>query len=326
MESVRLYNSRRIPLNEIHLNTNPAVVAYFEPRTQIYTFELPYLYVDREQSGRDLVYSLIAQRIADRPAKEVINHWECKSVRARDVTFQFLICQTWTMPSDPAVRKNSRPAFGSSAYFILSDGREASTSFKLSFGGSESNGPPPAAPEPPAAEPVPAADAPRDRPVSQTPTTPPPPAESSRGPAGGWQIPAASSMLLAVRDGDFRVLFSPQTWTNKINSPQILLDQRMVALDAARPPGADYCAWQPASATLASRVLSKDPDTEVAYTLTATNGDARSPAFFNLDMKTLNGSRLGSLQCFFPRAESAGAVPLNRWVEIVGAHLTIEVR
>jgi hypothetical protein len=43
-------------------------------------------------------------------------------------------------------------------------------------------------------------------------------------------------------------------------------------------------------------------------------------------MKTLTGSRLGALQCFFPRGEAAESIPFSRWVSIVGAHLTIEVR
>jgi hypothetical protein len=318
MESIKRYNSGRIPFNEIHLNTNPAVIAYFEPRTQIYTFELPYLYIDPEKSTGQAVYSLLAARLDDRPAREVTNHWECKSVRADDVTFQFLICQTWTMPSDPAVRKQSRPSFGSSAYFILSDGREASTSVKLSFGGNEDKTPPPVPP--------PDTAPPPDRPVTQSTPPVPPPAETNPGRPGGWEVPDASSKLIAVRDVEFRVIFSAQTWTNKIASPQILLDQKMLGLDAAKPAGADYCVWQPASATLVSRVLGKDPDSQVAYTLTATSGDSRSPTFLNLDMKALTGARLGALQCFFPRAEAAESIPFSRWVSIVGAHLTIEVR
>jgi len=161
-----------------------------------------------------------------------------------------------------------------------------------------------------------------DRPVAPTP----PPAETNSGRPGGWQIPAASSNLSAIRDSDFRILFSAQTWTGKINSPQTLLDQRLLGVDAPRPPGSDYCIWQPASASLVSRVLAKEPDSEVAYTLNANFGDSRSPAVLNFDMKTLTGSRLGALQCFFPRAESAAAIPFSRWVSVVGAHLTIEVR
>jgi hypothetical protein len=318
MESVNRYNTGRIPFDEIHLNVNPAVVAYFEPRTEIYTFELPYLYVNQEKSSREIVYSLLANRLDDRPARNVTNHWECKSVRARDVTFQFLICQTWTLPSDPAVRKQSRPSFGSSAYFILSDGKEASTSFKLSFGSGDEKAPTP--PPPPDTEPPP----PPDRPVTQTP----PAAEKETEPVGvaGWQIPDSSTKLTAIKDGEFRLLFSAQTWANKINSAQTLFDQKLVGMDVVKPAGSDYCAWQPASTALVSRVLGKEPDKEVAYTLTTKDGDSRTPASLNLEMKTHTGSRLGIFLCFFPRAESAAAIPLSRWVSIVGAHLTIEVR
>jgi hypothetical protein len=77
---------------------------------------------------------------------------------------------------------------------------------------------------------------------------------------------------------------------------------------------------------LVSRVLGKEPDKEVAYTLNATNGDSRSPATLTWEMKTFTGSRLGSLKCFFPRAEAAVEIPFSRWVDVVGAHLTIEVR
>jgi len=322
-ESVSRYNAGRIPFDKIHVNVNPAVVAYFEPRSSIYTFELPFLYLDREKSTTQTVYSLIAQRLEDRPAREVTNHWECKSVKARDVTFQFLICQTWTLPSDASVRKQSRPSFGSSAYFILSDGREASTSVKLSFGNGEekpatpSTEPPTPGKEPPAPSPGPPAP---DRPAAPVV----PPAERNSEPSGGWQITETSSKLGTLKESEFRILFSAQTWANKIGSPQVLLDQKMLGIDAVKPPGSDYCVWQPASAALVSRVLGKEPDREVSYSLNAADGDSRSPAFLNLEMKTLNGSRLGTLQCFFPRTGSASDIPFSRWVSVVGAHLTIE--
>jgi hypothetical protein len=325
MESVERYNSGRIRFDEIHLNVNPAVVAYYEPRSEIYTWELPYLYIDREQSRNQIVYTLLAQRMSDRPAREVTNHWECKSVRGADVTFQFLICQTWTMPSDPALRKTSKPSFGSSAYFILSDGKEASTSVKLSFGtGDEKPATPSPDPDPDPAPPPSSTPAsrPPDRPVTQST----PPAETTPGRAGGWQIPDGSSNLISVRNSEFRVLFSAQTWANKVSAQHVLLDQRMVSPEATRPPGTDYCLWQPSSSSLVSRVLGREPETEVAYTITATNGDGRTPGFINLDMKTLTGARLGVLQCFFPRADTVASIPVSRWVDIVGAHLTLEVR
>jgi len=322
-DSINRYNSGRIQFDEIRMNVNPAVVAYFEPRTQIYTFELPYLYIDRQKSGREMVYSLIAQAIDDRPAREVTNHWECKSVKARDVTFQFLICQTWTLPTDPAARRQSRPSFGSSAYFILSDGREASTSVRLSFGNGEEKPATPSTAEPPPT-PAPATDTPQppNRPTTQAV----PPVQKDTPSTGGWQIPDSSSKLAMLRESEFRVLFSAQTWASKIGSPQVLLDQKMLGIDAAKPPGSDYCVWQPASASLVSRVLAKEPDSEVSYTLNSIDGDARTPSFVNFEMKTHNGARLGSPQCFFPRTGSAAEIQFSRWVSVVGAHLTIETR
>ena len=325
LDSISRYNSGRIPFDQIKLNVNPAVVAYFEPRTQIYTFELPYLYLDRAKSSRETVYSLIAQGIEDRPAREVTNHWECKSVRARDVTFQFLICQTWTLPSDPAARRQSRPSFGSSAYFILSDGREATTTVKLSFGSGADNNPPPASTEPPAPANTPiSANAPAATAQPPSPVAPPAPRDSD--PSAGWEVPSTSSRIIQLQEKEFRIIFSAQTWANKIGSPQTLLDQKMLGVDAVKPPGSDYCVWQPASAALVSRVLGKEPEKDVSYGLRATNGDSRSPATLTWEMKTHNGSRLGTLQCFFPRVEAAVEIPFSRWVEVVGAHLTIEAR
>jgi len=332
MDSIKRYNSGRIPFEKIDQNVNPAVVAYFEPRSQIYTFELPYLYLDREKSSSQTVYSLIAQRLEDRPAREVTNHWECKSVRALDVTFQFLICQTWTLPSDAGARKQSKPSFGSSAYFILSDGKEASTSVKLSFGnGEEKPATPPTTDAPTAADnpisantPPPADNTTRTAPQPRTAAPPSAPKESEV--SGGWELPGTSSRVVTLKESEFRLVFSPQTWANKIGSAQILVDQKLVNADPAKAPASDYCAWQPASAALVSRVLGKEPDKEVAYTLNATNGDSRSPATLTWEMKTFTGSRLGSLKCFFPRAEAAVEIPFSRWVDVVGAHLTIEVR
>jgi hypothetical protein len=100
----------------------------------------------------------------------------------------------------------------------------------------------------------------------------------------------------------------------------------MLGIDAAKPPEVDYCAWQPASAALVSRILAKEPDREVSYALNTTDGDSRSPASLNLEMKTHTGSRLGTLQCFFPRTASAAQIQFSRWVSIVGAHVSIETQ
>jgi len=322
LDSIERYNNRRIDFDEIRVNLNPAVTAYFEPRSQIYTFDLPFMYVNRERSVRDTVYSLIAQSAEDRPATDVTNHWECKAVRADDVTFQFIICQTWTLPRAAAERRQSRPTFGSLAYFILSDGREASTTVKLVFGGgtgAEGDG---AAVTEPRIVDVPAVGAPRSREVEDVD-----PRGDERTLVAVWQSPDPASRLIDTARREFRMRFSPQTWTGRVGAAQVLSDQKISPLLAARPPAnADYCVWQPASAALAARLLGNDPDMDVDFSARFENGDRLSAASVVFEMKTFTGSRLGALQCFFPRTESAETVNFDRWVAVVGAHLTIEER
>jgi hypothetical protein len=314
LDSVERYNAGRIRFNEIRMNTNPAVRASFSSRAQIYVFELPYLYVNPKRSGRDPVYSLIPQRADDRIDPTVTNHWECKSVRASDVTFQFLICRTWVLPRDPKVRRQNRPSFGSAAYHILSDGKEASTSVKLSFGGESDNTE--KIETPPRPDPRPSVSP--ERPSERTP--------AAAAVDSAWQTPSASSNLVDVKDEEFRIVFSPQTWAGKITSPQVLSDQKIVGADAKPSVQTDYCSWRPNSLNLVSRVLAKEPDLEVQYTLAATDATRQSPTSLTFDMKTHNGTRLGTLQCLFFRNESAATVSLDRWIAVVGAHLTIETR
>jgi hypothetical protein len=316
LESLQRYNTGRIRFNDIRINTNPAVRVSFNSRAQIYVFDLPYLYADQKR-GRDPVYSLIPQSVEDRVDPTVTNHWECKSVRANDLTFQFLICQTWVLPRDPNLRRQNRPSFGSSAYYILSDGKEASTSVKLSFGGGEidNTGNVETPPQPDSRPPIPP-----DRSSERTP------AAESRDSAPLWLIPNASSKLVDVKDEEFRLIFSPQTWAGKIASSQVLFDQKILTPDVKPPAGTDYCAWRPNSLNLVSRVLAKEPDADLEYTLNATDGTRQSPTSISFDLKTHNGTRVGTLQCLFPRNESAATISFDRWIAVVGAHLTIETR
>ena len=324
LDSVERFNAGRIRFNEIRMNTNPAVRASFRSGAQIYTFELPYLYVDRKRTGRDPVYSLIPQSADDRVDTSVTNHWECKSVRAADVTFQFLICQTWVLPRDANLRRQSRPTFGSSAYHVLSDGKEASTSVKLSFGGGDGDKP---EDKPEKVEKVESPPQPEVRPPTQPERSPQPrPADPLKDSAPLWQIPTASSRLADLENLEFRILFSAQTWTGKITSPQVLFDQKIAGADIKPAAGVDYCNWKPGSGTLVSRVLARDPDADVQYTLTATDRTGQSPTSISFDLKTHTGTRLGTLQCLFPRNESAATITFERWVAVVGAHLTLEVR
>src|SRR5215470_6783850 len=135
-ESVDAYDQGRIALDEVEVNVNAPVRASYDLSTKAYTFDLPFLFLVGQQDNQD-IYSLDPPRIVgrDRYAPDVTDHWDCKSVVAENVTYQFLICRTTTMPRSRYNRNQSFSApFGASAYFILSDGKEAASSVTLSFG------------------------------------------------------------------------------------------------------------------------------------------------------------------------------------------------
>jgi hypothetical protein len=300
-DTLDAYNERRINLQQVVVNVNAPVVAAFDPRTEAYAFDLPYLYAVQDPNTASTVYSLTAEHVSDRYDQQVTNHWECKAVHAPDVTFQFMICRTGTLPKSRALQDRVRPAYGSSAFFILSDGREASTSVKLSFGGGDDS------------HPQTTIDVPSER--GSNPT------------ARAWAVVEAPGRFGELAHGEFRIRFNPARWMYKVNETQVLLDGGMSGLAQAHAPaGADYCIWNPTSNPALSRVLDPEPEKSVGDLITLSDGSRTSSVSVSFEMKTLDGSRLGSLQCFFPRAESAGAISFDRWNAIVGDNLSLEVR
>src|SRR5438094_825586 len=214
------------------------------------------------------------------------------------------ICRTTTLPRNPAERGQRRPAFGASAYFILSDGKEASSSVKLSFG--DSDGP---------RHPVEDASGLAAGKIDNPPDSQSPPA---------WEVPDSDEKILDVMRDEFRIRFSPQSWTIRIGSAQVLSAKRLSSLESARPAeGADYCIWLPAAPAAAGRVLTDDT---VAYVVNAHNQDAQSSSSIVVTMNAPDGVHLGTLQCIFPRALSAANIDFRRWLLTVGEHLLIEVR
>jgi hypothetical protein len=310
-ESIDAYNEGKINFKQIAVNVNAPVSAIFDSRTQAYTFELPYMFLVSRQDG-DGIYSLNPRSLTDRNKfdPDVTDHWDCKAVRGADVTYQFLICRTTLSGRDDAASRNRNTAFGSSAYFILSDGKEAFSSVKLSFGDTET---------PPAPNSTPPQPEASDRRPPQTiPETPPPGAV--------WQLPDFRLAVVDVGEGEFRIIFNPETWKGKIRSSQVLSGQGMSSLESARPQeGADYCVWFPGFSNLMDRLLTEAPDEYVSYSVKAVNKDRTTSASIVFDMKTHNGVHLGTLQCFFPRRDSPASIGFDRWSSIVGDHLTLEV-
>jgi hypothetical protein len=133
-ESIESYNQHRIDLDQVDITVNDPVLITRDPATRAYTFDLPYLFLTG-QNGETKTYSFIAPNRNSTYAAEVTGRWECKLVAAKDVTYRFLICRTRTVPRGRAARQREwEPSFGSSAFFILSDGMEAQSSVRVLSG------------------------------------------------------------------------------------------------------------------------------------------------------------------------------------------------
>jgi hypothetical protein len=151
--SIEAYGQNRIDWDQVDVTVNDPVKAILDPRTMAYTFELPYLFLTERTPMK--VYSFNAPDRNAAYATDVASHWECKAVSSKDVTYRFLICRTATVPQGAATRNRKwEPSFGSSAFFVLSDGTEAKTSVNLTFGDEAS---------------------PSEKPVDSVPSSPPRP-------------------------------------------------------------------------------------------------------------------------------------------------------
>ena len=133
VESFEAYKHGTIGPEEVEVNVNAPVTVSFDSANQAYTFDLPYLFLINHQ-GNSSIYSLQPPTLDDRTkyATNVADHWECKSVDDNAVTYRFLMCRSTTLSRDPVLRLVP-PAFGASAYWILSDGREATSNVRLEF-------------------------------------------------------------------------------------------------------------------------------------------------------------------------------------------------
>jgi hypothetical protein len=297
-ESVDAYDQGRITLDEVEVNVNAPVRASYDLSTKAYTFDLPFLFLVGQQANQD-IYSLDPPRIVgrDRYALEVTDHWDCKSVVAENVTYQFLICRTTTMPRSRYERNQRFSApFGASAYFILSDGKEAASSVTLSFGDG------------------------KDVPDNSTPSIEP---DSISAPA--WEAPDSDEKLLNILRSEFRIRFASQAWAGRIGAAQVLSGRSLSSLESAHPgAGADYCVWLPGSVSDAQSLLSSDA--AVMYSISVHDPDGQSSTSIVFNMLTISGAHLASLQCTFPRVVSAGNVDYGRWSSIVGTNLSLEIR
>lgn len=307
-ESYNRAAAGKIPFERIDVNVNAPVSVIYDPKSQAYTFDLPYLYHVRSETG-DMVYSLNPRTLDDRYDPTFTNHWDCKAVTADDVTYQFLICRNQLLPREARARYEDKGSFGSSAYSILSDGKEALSTVHLSFGDVE-----------PAKEAEPVAPAPRSADSSRNEPAhgfPPEPAAPSRT----WRPVSAQVRLSDAGQSEFRIRFRPESWKGKIDKPE-LVEDGMLAPFTVTPRNKDYCVWRPRVPAQAVQLL--EPSTaESAISTLAFRKDVQG-VIAVFDLESDSSSALGSLQCSFAQSQSPSDVAVARWMSIVGSTIALE--
>jgi hypothetical protein len=283
------------------VRTNDPVSVFFDSATNAYTFQLPYLYL----GGKDASSSLYTEHpplLTSKAETEVSEEFRCKALSDPELTYRFLLCRTRVVGRNeaprPELRKQAQtPPLGNAAYQILSDGKEAASSVTLKFGDEVDS---------------------KSRVVTTEPPTRPP--VSLPPPERAWQSASLQTKLVDIGQDEFRLLFSPRTWNDKMTKPQLLVNQAVSPLVTASLPSLDreYCAWRPGP------IARFDQDSAI-FSLGFSKGlKSVTSAIFSIE--DLTGARIGSLECRFPRSETPSDITIQQWQSVVGRHLAIEIR
>ena len=139
-ESLEQVIAGKIPFAKVVVRENKSVKASFDRSTNSYKFRLPFLYLEQSLAALsiDTLYTLMPPTAASKPVSDTAEEFQCKGVTDGDLIYRFLLCRTRLFATKgPPVNWN----MGSFAYYILSDGKEASSSVRLNFGDSPSTAP-----------------------------------------------------------------------------------------------------------------------------------------------------------------------------------------
>jgi hypothetical protein len=282
---------------------NNPVSVVFDSTANTYVFLLPYLYLERRDADGSSLYTEHPPRYSSIPEPNVSEEFRCKALTGPELTYRFLICRTRIVDRDRPERSKDRPLppkqpLGNAAYQILSDGKEASSSVKLTFGDDvEPKGRVVPAPAPaPAPAPVPASPQPSD----------------------SWLPAPPQAKLVDVSQDEFRLSFNAEARA-RIGSPQFLTAQTISAF-VPESVGRDreYCVWEPLStapfgsdSALFSLGFSKSAQSVISAVFT---------------VQALTGSPIATLHCYFPQSQTPADITVARWTAIVGTHITLESR
>jgi hypothetical protein len=314
-ESMEEFRQGKIPFSKIVINDNDPVSVIFDQATGSYTFQLPYVYAER-QNGTDIVYTLTPPRKTSNPEPGMAIEFRCKALSDTDLTYRFLLCRSRVVNLDKRYLPGTeRPSLGSAAYYILSDGKEASSTVRLNYGGdvdSTSND----ADSRPHLNRNPA-DAEDQRRASQP----------VKVPENAWEPAPPNARLTYIADDEFRLRFNPQTWTGRIDKQQMLVDGNLSAFVSTSLPARskEYCVWRPGLPAQVNQLISAGAGDAFGYSL-AFRKDLQSAISSVFEIQADNGIVAGTLQCYFPQSPTPADLTVGRWISIVGKQIELDVR
>jgi hypothetical protein len=313
-ESVEQFEQGKIPFSQIVINDNDPVSVTFDRPTGAYTFQLPYVYSERK-NGTDIVYTLTAPRKTSNPEPGIAIEFRCKALSDADLTYRFLLCRSRVVDRDTRnPGQTVKQSLGSAAYYILSDGKEASSSVKLNYGGDSDSASNSADSK--------SNNVDKDKREDQ-PRTPPP----AKTPGNAWQPAPSDARLTYIADDEFRLRFNPQTWGGRIDKPQMLVDGNLSNFVPTSLPARnkEYCVWRPGLPAQVNLLLDAAAGEAFGYSLEFRK-DLQSATSSIVEIQSDNGIVVGTLQCYFPQSQTPADLTIARWVSIVGKQIELDVR
>ena len=308
-ESVEQFQQGKIKFSQIVINDNDPVSVTFDVPSRAYTFQLPYVYSER-QNGTDAVYTLTPPRTTSSPEPGIAIEFRCKAISDSDLTYRFLLCRSLLVNRESRYQQQTvRPSAGSAAYYILSDGKEASASVKLDFGGGADSASNNNESKPDKTE--------DDRRVSQPPKLP----------ENAWQPAPPGARLTYIADDEFKLIFNRETWNGRIDKPQLLADGNLSNLVPAspQPRNKEYCVWRPGLPAQVNHLLEATAGEAFGFTLEFRK-DLQSATSSVFEIQGDNGFVAATLQCYFPQSQTPADLTISRWLSIVGKQIELDIR
>jgi hypothetical protein len=302
----------------LQIRDNDPVSVIFDSRSETYTFELPYLYFTGTQPSGAFLYSLFPPFRTSRPRKDVAEEFRCKALSGAELAYRFLLCRTRVVETDRRVRPVSTiKPLGNAAYEILSDGREANSTVKLTFLQEQTS----------VKLTVGSGVEVKSETIESTPTSATAPTHRLLDPeAATWQSPSGRTSLVAIQASEFRLHFDSPSWEDRIGKTQLITRQKLSdsSSNVLADRSLDYCVWRPGVLSDARTLLTPAEKELILYSVAFTQVQGAVSAIFEVD--GVAGNHYGTLQCYFPTSQTPKDINVDRLLSITGKAINVEVK